>query len=962
MRVTPALLTVALSPVLLAGSPAQSQAPPATPADPQVRVVTAAISGVVSDPAGAKVAGATVHVENDTFQRDLTTDSSGHFSVDLPPGTYRFDILSPGFEPYTRVNVAVAAGKPLRPLNVALRIASAKEVVTVDANGESTSAGDNQSALVFKQEQLNTLSDNDATLQQQLLAIAGGDGEHPPQIYIDGFTGGRFPPKSSIREVRINQNPYSAQYDSLGFGRIEIFTKPGSDKLHGFLQVQGNDSSFNSRNPFTGVQPPYHQLYFDGNVSGPIGKKTSFFLGSSYNDQQNNAVVNTVVLDSSNNQAPYSAAIPNPVTNNTQSFRLDRQLTTNNTFTGRYEYNQTTATNSGVGLLVLPSEGTNNTTTTQTLQMGNTQIIGPHLINETRFQYIRTRFDQTAVSSAPTVIVQGSFSGGGAPAQFARDNQDRYEFQDYLSLEHGKHFLRMGARYRLLRDSNLSTGNYNGQYTFPDITTYQKTEQGLAAGLTPAEIRAAGGGATQFSLTAGVPSAAVLTGDLGLYAEDEWKTTKNLTLNYGFRFETQSAIPDHSDPSPHLGFAWAVGKREKKAAWFTLRGGSALFYTRFDYGNILTSIRQNGVTQQAYFVTNPDTFPVVPPLSSLVGVQPTVYRIDPHLRVEYDIASGLTAERSLGKIGSVTVNYLNIRSVHQFLSLNVNAPLPGTYNPADPTSGTRPLGGTQNIYQFASQGVGRGNILFTNYNLHPAKWVSLWGFYVNMHFNVDAAGGQNGGSAFASNSYNIRQDYGRSQFDVTNRLFTGGTLNLPRGIAIEPFLIATSGPVFNITTGADNNGDTIYNDRPSFATDLTRASVVHTRYGTFDTDPLPGQRIIPINYGRGPAFATLFLSASKSFKFGPLPAPSAAGAGSASVTTPTVSTPGASAGPAPKPDPPFELGFSAEAQNITNHVNAAPPIGVLTSPFFGRSITLQNNFSNSTAANRTITFRTYFRF
>ena len=887
--------------------PAQSPAP-ASPATTSAQTIPAAISGTVSDQSGAKIAGAAVHAESNSVQRDAVTDNTGRFALDLPPGTYRFDILSPGFETYARPNVLIG-GKPLRPLLVTLRVAGENEVLTVDANpAASTGAGDNQSALVFKKEQLDTLSDDDATLQQQLLAIAGGDGQHPPQIYVDGFTGGRFPPKSSIREVRINQNPYSAQYDGLGFGRIEIFTKPGSDKLHGFLQTQGNSSAFNARNPFTGVQPPYHQIYFDGNLSGPLGKKTSFFLGSSYNDQQNNAVVNAVILDPTNNQAPFSSAVPNPVTNNTQSLRLDRQLTTNNTFTARYEYNQTTATNSGVGLLVLPSEGLNNNTTTQTLQVGNTQIVNPHVISETRFQYIRTRLQQSAVSNAPTVIVQGSFSGGGSPAQAVRDNQDRYEFQEYLSVEHGKHFIRAGARYRLLRNSNLSTGNYNGQYTFPTIAAYQITQEGLAAGLNPTQIRASGGGATQFSLTAGRPSAAILTGDIGLYAEDEWKATKTLTLNYGLRFETQSAIPDHSDPAPRFGFAWAVHQHEKRPAWFTLRGGSGLFYNRFDSGSLLTSVRQNGITQQSYFVTNPDTYPNLPVPTSLTGTAPTVYRVDPNLRSSYDIASGLTVERSLGKIGSITVNYLNFRSVHQYLSLNINAPLPGTYNPADPTSGTRPLGGTGNLYQFSSQGVSRGNIIFSNYNLHPAKWVSIWGFYVNQHFNSDATDGPNGAGAFASNSYNVAQDYGRSTFNITHRLFTGASLNLPRGITLEPFLIATSGSVFNITTGSDNNGDTIYNDRPAFATDLTRASVVRTAYGNFDTSPLPTQRIIPINYGRGPAFASLQISASKGFHFGRCPLPlnlRPPNPPTARPPTPTKNLPRTTANPPrmPKPSP-----------------------------------------------------------
>ena len=953
MRVlTPWLLTSALLIPLSAATLAQQ--PPAPAASIQTATV-GALSGTVSDPSGAKIAGAQVHAENDRLGRDATTDSSGHFSLDLPPGTYRFDITSAGFETFARVNVTIGA-KPLRPLNLTLRIATENEVVTVDANGASTSAADNRSALVFKGDKLNTLSDNDATLQQQLLGIAGGDGQHPPQIYVDGFTGGRFPPKSSIREVRINQNPFSAQYDGLGFGRIEIFTKPGSDKFHGQFQSQGNDRSFNSRNPYTGDQPDYHTLFLDGNFSGPIGKKTSFFGSSNYNDQQNNAVVNAVILDPTNNQQRLSQAIPNPQTTHNYSARLDRQLTTNNTFTSRYEYNQNLLANGGVGLLTLASEGFNSTTTSQTLQVGNTEVIGPHMVNETRFQYVRTRVQQASVSSAPTIIVQGSFNGGGNPAQNFRDNQDRYEFQEYFSLEHGKHFLRAGGRYRLTRDSNLSTGNYNGQYTFPDLATYQLTEQGIAAGLTPAQIRASGGGATQFNLTAGTPSAAILTGDIGLYAEDEWKRTDRLTLNVGLRFESQSAVPDHVDPAPRVGFAYALGQRDKHPAIVVLRGGFGLFYDRFPFASLLTAARQNGITQQSYFVQNPDTYPALPPVSGLSGAQPTPYRLDPHLRSAYDVVTNFSAERSLGKFGSVTGTYINFRSVHQYLSLNVNAPLPGTYNPAVPDSGTRPFGGTGNIYQFSSPGLSRGNIFFTNYNLTLGKRVSIWGFYVNQHFNSDATGGAGGSTSFPSNSYRVADDYSRASFDITHRLFTGGTLTLPGGATLEPFLVFNSGMRFDITTGADNNGDTIYNDRPAFATDLTRASVVRTAYGNFDLNPTAGQTIIPANYGVGPGYVSLQLSASKSVHFGPLPVP---------TEPPAPATPppaGAKPTPAPKPVRPYELGFSVEGDNIFNHVNGATPIGVLTSPFFGRSLTLNGGFFNNSAANRTVTLRSFFRF
>lgn len=908
-------------------------------------------SGIVSDASGAKISGAIVHAENSETKAESKTDASGHFSFTLPAGTFRIAITSDGFEPYVREDLLVN-GRPIRPIAITLRVASQNEVVTVASNNDQTGAAENGSALVFKKEQLDTLSNNDATLQQQLQAIAGGDGQHAPQVYVDGFSGGRFPPKSSIREVRINQNPYSPQYDELGFGRIEIFTKPGSDKLHGFFQAQGNNRSFNSRNPFTGVQPPYHTLFFDANVNGPIGKKTSFFFSTNYNDQQNNAVVNAVVLDSTLAPAQLSQAIPNPQVNHNYSLRLDRQLTTNNTFTSRYEYNSNRTTNGGVGLLTLQSEGFNSNLQTQTLQVGNTQVIGAHRVNETRFQYIRARTQQAAVDNTPTVIVQGSFNGGGSNLQNFRDSQDRYEFQDYFSLEHGKHFMRMGERYRLLRDSNLSTANYNGQYTFPDLATYQITQRGIAANLSGAQIRAQGGGATQFNLTAGKPSAALVTGDLGIYADDEWKVSKSVTVNLGLRFETQSGVPDHSDPAPRAGFSWAVRQGDKSPAWFVLRGGSGLFYERLDGSTLLQTVRQNGITQQTYYVQNPDIFPSIPPLSSLTGTPPTTYSLQPRLRNQYDLVSGISLERSLGKRGTISATYLNTRMMHQYLSVNVNAPLPGTYNPAQAGSGTRPFGGQQNLYQYAAEASGRGNILFVNTNFQPIKRVSLWGVYVYQTFNSNT----NGISSFASNSYNLAQDYGRPSFNRRNRTFMGADVNLPWGFSVSPFLIATAGTPFNITTGSDNNGDSIYNDRPAFATDLSRSSVVRTRYGNFDLLPLPTQKIIPRNYGVGPAFASLQLQIQKNFKFGPLPAPSAEG------PPPTPLAAGKKAELPPKPDPVYELGFSVEAQNVFNHTNGDTPIGVLTSPFFGQSITLYGNYFNNSAANRVVTLRSYFRF
>ena len=923
---------------------ARAEASPSETAEPLASAANGVLSGTVSDPSGAKITHADVHVQSTSLERDTTTDDTGCFSLPLPQGIYDVTITAAGFKPYS-TNVTLTDRAAHASIDARLVIdAKAEEITVPSDNDDSTAAAENKSALVFKGDDLKTFSDDDSTFQQEILAMAGGNALKPPEILVDGFANGRFPPKNTIRELRINQNLYSAQYDSLGFGRVEVFTKPGSDKLHGNFTSSGDDNVFNSRNPYTTVEPPYYTLNLDGNLSGAINRKTSFFVSGTYNDQQNNAIVNAIDLTM---LTPLSEAVPAPQRTQTYSGRLDRQVTASNTFTSRYEYNQASVNNSGVGLLVLPSEGLDTTTITQTLQLTDTQLIGSRMVSEAHFQYIRTRLDQSPVSTAPTVLIEGASNGGGNSAQTLHDNQERYEFQEYLSIEHGKHLFRIGGRYRLLRDANLSTANYNGQFIFPSLTDYQLTVEGKEFG------------ATQFNLANGQPSAVVLTGDIGVYAEDEWKARPNLTLNYGFRFESQSAVPDHVDPAPRAGFAWAAGKKPKKQALFVLRGGGGIFYDRFQSTNILTAIRQqSGTTQPSYYIQNPQFYTTNPAvfttpsfLATLSSTPPTLYNIDPHLRTAYDIVGGISIDRNIGKIGSASVTYIFVRGDHQYLSRNINAPLPGTYNPADPSSGVRPLGGTQNIYQFSSDGTAKNHILFANVNVQPSRRISMFafGFYAPYQKN-DATSA----TSFPTNQYDPSVDFGRVSTPRA-QLFTGATLQLPFGFSGGPFFSLQSHTPFNITTGTDLNGDTIYNDRPAFATNPTASSVIYkTRFGTFDANPQPGETIIPINYGDGPGYVILTANLRKEFKFGPRPAAPAQPPGAAAPN-----------GPAPKPDWPYTLSFAIEANNVLNHNNPGAPVGVLSSPYFGQSISLNSPLSlggMSTSANRTITLRSKFSF
>ncbi|WP_158787972.1 TonB-dependent receptor [Granulicella sp. L46] len=919
------------------------------PAHPETPAGLGILSGTVADPSGARINRAAVHVESSSQRRDATTDSTGTFNMPLPLGSYAVTVTATGFRTYT-TNITLTERTPRANLNIRLQIAAVPETITVPSQDTgSTAAAENKSALVLNTDQLKEFSDDDSMFQQEILAMAGGESSKPPEILINGFSNGRFPPKNTIAQIRINQNPYSAQYDRLGFGRVEISTKPGTSTLHGEFDSSGTDNVFNARNPYATVEPPYYTLNLNGNVSGSFNSKTSFFVSGLLNDLQNNAIV--VTIDPTL-LTPVNEAVPAPQVTQNYSGRLDRQITPTNTFMGRYEYNEITFNNSGVGLLVLPSEGLDTTTTTNTLQLSDTQVIGAKIISDTHFQYIRTRLDQRPVSTAATIVVQGAFNAGGSPAQFQSDHQDDYEFQELLTVEHRTHFVRIGGRYRGLREANETLSGYNGQFTFPDLATYQLALEGE----TPAQIFASTGQTTQYNLTAGQANAVVFTSDVGVFAEDEWKVTKNLTLDYGFRYESQSGIADHVNPAPRVGFAWAPGKTAKHRAYFVLRGGGGIFYDRFASSNILTAVRrQSGTQQAAYFITNPDFYQqylnTPPPVAALGPVPPTLYNIDPNLRTQYDIIGGATIERRIGKMGTASVNYIFWRTNHQYLSRNINAPLPGTYDPADPSSGVRPMGGDQNIYQFSSGGMALDNFINASTNLQVSKRVSL---FATGYFALTQKNDAPCDTCFPSNQYDPHVDYAR-EANPNVQIFAGTTLKLPYGFTGSLWGSIQTGSPFNITTGTDLNGDTIYNDRPAFATNPTENSQIYkTRFGTFDANPQPGEPIIPFNYGDSPNFYFLLVHLERAFQIGPRPA----------TTAPVPGTPAAN-GPTPKPDRPYTLTFGIEANNIFNHVNPGQPVGVLTSPLFGQSISLNSPFSLggiSTSSNRTVTLHCNFSF
>ncbi len=957
------------------------------------------LRGRVTDPSGAVVPQATVTVKGaDGKLVSLKTDQQGAFSVrGLAAGTYEVTIDAKGFSEDDEPGVEVAAGQT-QDLDIKLQIAVEQQHVEVQEEAPQVSVNSESSAgtIVLKGKDLDALSDDPDELQSELEALAGPSaGPNGGQIYVDGFTGGQLPPKSAIREIRINQNPFSAEYDKLGYGRIEIFTKPGTDQFHGQALVNGNSSAFNSLNPFIDETPSYYSEIFNGNLSGPLGKKASFFFTVQQRNIDNvSVVVAPEVLGPGNVAMPYTTAVPSPSKRLNISPRVDFQLTPSNTLTIRYQYSRNTQDNGGIGGFSLPSTGFNTHSTENTLQITDTQIISPTMINETRFQYIRDSDTQLPLSLDPSLVVQGAFTGGGSSLGTSIGNQDHYELQNFTSIAHGKHFLKFGGRLRGTLFSSNEDSGFNGSYTFSSFNAYQITVNGLAAGLSPELIRMMGGGASQFVLVSGLPLSDVSMIDVGLYAQDDWKIRPNFTLSYGLRYETQTGIPYEGNWAPRISLAYGLGHSKQPKT--VLRAGYGIFYDRFAYDYLLQAERFNGVTQQQYVVANPDFYPQIPTpaqLSMLATNSPTSYQVANNLHVPYTMETAFSVEQQVTKHATVSVTYLNSRGIHQLILRNANAPLPGTYPPSD----VRPLGNNDNVYQYNSGGVYEENQLITNVRYALGSKISLFGFYALTFANSDLGSGQAitiasmgagaggfggafggngvGTAEFVSNSYDPNQDYGRAAFDVRNRAFIGGTITMPYALRLSPFILADSGAPFNIIVGQDLNGDSIFNDRPGLATTPGPGRVV-TPYGTFSPVPQAGQPLTPINYGGGPALFTLNLRLSKTFGLGPVVK---GGSGSAGGPRGGPGGGGGHGGGGLGPrglsgggGSPFTFGsetshkynltFSVSARNLLNNVNYGPPVGNLNSSIFGLSNSLAGGPFSSGSANRRIDLQMLFSF
>ena len=966
---------------------------------------SASLKGQVTDPSGAVVPNATVTLRGERGKPLSTrTDGIGRYEFkNVPSGSYTVLAGAKGFSIYRLDNFALDGEKAL---DIALTVGLETQELTVsdNTNQVNVSADSNVGALILRGKDLDMLSDDPDQLADDLQALAGpAAGPNGGQIFIDGFSGGRLPPKSSIREIRINQNPFSAEYDRLGFGRIEIFTKPGTDKLRGQLFAMFNDESFNARSPFVARKAPYQSRMFGGSISGPLTKKSSFTLDVERRAIDENAIINATILDSNLLPASFSKAVVTPQYRTAVIPKIDLQLNGKNTLSVRYSYSRVSNENQGIGGFSLESRAYDTRDRDHSIQITETNIISARTINETRFQFMRSRLTQTGDNSIATIQVLDAFTGGGSQIGLSSNQQNRWELHNITTHTKGAHTIKFGGRLRGSETNDLSPQNFGGTYTFAggqapvldaalnpvtgaggqalftnisSIERYRRTELLRRLGYSGAQIRALGGGASQYTVAGGDPLATVSQADVGLFLLDDWRARPNLSLSYGVRYETQTNISDYANFAPRIGFAWGIGKGPAKKT--VIRGGFGTFFDRFSENFTLQAYRFNGTRQQQYIVTNPDFYPFAPALAELGARQAplAVRQVDGSLQAPRIYQTAIGIERQLPRNSTFAVNYVFSRGTHMLRTRNINAPLPG---------GEYPLGSPGVVYSYESSGSMRQNQLIANFNSRLSRRFSFFGFYA---LN-SSKGDTDGAGSLPANPYDLRSEWGPTMMDVRHRVFVGSSITAPVKISLSPFFTASSGAPFNITSGYDSNRDSVFNDRPAFASPTDPGAVV-TPWGVFKLLPGPGDAIIPRNYGRGPGHYTLNLRLSRTWGFGtrreqnalmdmPLQGPppgggpphGGGGGGGRGPGGPGGGPGGPGGGPmramfgGESTGKRFNLTLSVSARNVLNHVNLASPVGNLSSPLFGQSLSLAGGFGpggESAAANRRIDFQLRFSF
>jgi hypothetical protein len=937
------------------------------------------LRGQVVDEQEAVIPGATITLtpNGGGQSRTAKAGATGDFVMsNIPAGSYTLTVEFGGFGKYVKNDLQIPQASPLK---IALAVAAVTVVTDVAADGKTVSVEPDQNltATVLDEDFIkNNLPDNEDDLRAYLQALAGpaaggvSGGQGDAQIFVDGFSGGRLPPREAILQIRVNQNPFTAEFSNPGFGRIEIVTKPGRDQWRGAVSFNVRNSALDARNAFATVKPDISQERYGFNLSGPIiANRMSFFVNYEQRGLEGGSTVTATTLDG---QQSFNVRAPSHSRN--VMARADYLINNRNTLNANYMSFGSESDNrefavrfggfgggpggggpggggpgggfigggfggfgagaGGGGNYTLPERGSNSTNANHTLRLSETFIINSGLLLESRLQLQRESGKATANGAGVAINVLDAFNGGGATCCPSETRTSGGEWQEYLTWTKKKHTLKFGVQ--ILRDyvSDYSENNFNGTFTFANLEQYRQ-----ATG-APQTARA-----QQFTINIGDPLLRYSHSEYSWFAQEDWRFRPTLTLSFGLRHEFQSQLDDKNNFAPRVGVAWSpFGDRKT-----VIRFGGGVFYQRLTgslYGNTL---RYDGVTQRSIVIQNPlypDPFAGDPNISVINTVKRT---LDPNLKAPYTINFSSSVERQLPYGLNGSASYIYARGVHQFRMRNINAPLPGTYDPSDPDSGLRPFGDIGNLYQIESSASSKYNGLLFRLDRRLGRTFMLFGNYTLSWTGSDS----DGAMSLPADNYNLAAEWGRAYTDRRHSIFIGGRISLPYRFNLSPMITASSGSPFSITTGFDENGDTNLNDRPAGLArnaDLPASlySLIPNRClsGCRGNSPVLLRDYLMANFTDGvkaenPGSFNVNLSISRTFSFGerknangpqgPRGFPGGGG-------PPPMGPGGMGGGPfgGGGENGRFNVQLTAQITNLFNRVNYGSYSGVLGSPYFLR--------------------------
>jgi hypothetical protein len=816
MRLFALGLILALPPVLPAAFAANATSA-AAPAPPSVQ-------GVVADATGAIVPGAEVDLvdPSGTVAGSIHSDGEGNFQISAPhTGNFTLVVSEPGFET-VRTAVVIAAPAAVAGVKAAVVLPALAHVhivlpiaavaSTVRVNGDSSedlAAPDaNHDSSVMTASDLKALPifDNDyatamSSFLDQNVSDSGGTG-----LMVDGVEANRATVSASaVQEIRINQDPYSAQYYWPGRGQMEIITKSTADHYHGQFNFLFRNSAMNAENALAPSKPFEQRQNYEGHITGPIPHAPkSSFLGS-FNrvvfDQDSvvSAVVAPTIPDPT---GAFSANVYAPARDTEFSARVAHQFREGVSGYAQYSYQDSTAQNQGVGGQTLAAAGYNNQYREDDFVAHLDQALNAVMVNQVSLVAERGLNRNTNVAEGPQINVSGDFVSGSAQTD-SEGSEFNVRVYDMLTWTKGRNLIKMGAGTphidRRAYDDNTDA---QGTYTFAPtlaadgVTVLQTALQNYANNLPSA-----------FTENTGVVHFIYHQQEMGAFVQDQIKINSRFQITPGVRYDWQNFLATRRlGFSPRVSFAWLLSEESKTV----IRGGGGIYYDRFGSGPLLDLARYgNGARRSVLVSLNPATLPTTGcvPITNcltLTAQPPSLAELAPNAKIPYQINYGISIERQLGEKATGVVSFYSARGIDSFRSVDINAPTPQsgyTVRP-DPAFGR--------IRQMQPEAFWDGSGLDISYRGRLNKYFTGFGRYSWAHYDSNTGGI----GWFPENQYDPNDEWGRSNWDRRNRLGMYAMFQPESVFNLSAGIFANQGTPWTILTGTDKYGDDLFNTRP----------------------------------------------------------------------------------------------------------------------------------------------------